>query len=306
MDDNIVVAGKLVYLATGMRHVYVYDRTAAPLGRGGMGLVYLGYDCRNGLPVAIKQLHPHLSSIQWLRNRTREESALTFSHPNIVEMLGCCEYRSKKGPLFVISRFVPGKNIDDFVNTTSSIYDADDRAERIVRLILPLFDALEFLHMQHIHHLDIKPSNIMVDNFSTVRLMDLGVANGTADSGGFGADELGVIGTPSYAAPEQFIVPGLQSYIDGRADLYELAVTIYKLITGSNPYECDSVGESYRLHADSPLHSHLNLPDRIGQVLVKATDPSPDNRYPSAALMKEALADAINPKKKRSIWRLFR
>ncbi len=302
MTDNIFVDGKLVYLSTGMRCVYVFDRTIPPLGRGGMGQVYLGYNCRNGARVAVKQLHPHLSSIPWLRKRTREESSLTFSHPNIVEMHGCCESRSGKGPLFVISSFVSGKNIDDFVNSSSALNDADDRAERIVTLLLPLFDALEFLHRQNIHHLDIKPSNIMIDSFSTVRLMDLGVANSSMDVGCFGDNEFGVIGTPSYAAPEQFIIPGKSSHVDGRADLYEMAVAIYKLICNTNPYDSKSVEESYRLHSENALPEHIALPKRIYDVLVRATDPEPDNRYPTAEEMKNALKEAITPPKKRRFW----
>lgn len=302
MTDNIVVAGKFVYLSTGMRRIYVYNNAVAPLGRGGMGVVYGGMDCRNCSRVAIKQLHPRLTSVPALRKRTREESSLTFSHPNIVEMLGCCELKSGRGPMFVISKFVEGRNADDYVATQPGLFNSADRAVRIIRLHLPLLDALEFLHRQNIRHLDIKPSNIMIDNFSTVKLMDLGVANSTMDTAGFGADEFGVLGTPAFAAPEQFNVPGRESQVDGRSDLYELAVTLYKLICGYNPYEDRSLQRAYRLHAGECLPSHDLLPDELHHVLARATEPAPDKRYQDAAAFKEALTEAITPRPRRRFW----
>ena len=267
-----------------------------------MGVVYGGLDCRNGSRVAIKQLHPRLTSVPSLRKRTREESSLTFSHPNIVEMLGCSEFKSGRGPMFVISKFVEGKNADDFVSTQSGLFNSIDRAAKIIRLHLPLLDALEFLHRQNILHLDIKPSNIMIDNFSTAKLMDLGVANSTMDTAGFSENEFGVLGTPAFAAPEQYNIPGRESQVDGRSDIYELAVTLYKLICGVNPYEDRSLERSYKLHTYGCVPSHELLPDELHEVLSKATEPDPGNRYFDAVSFKAALADAITTRQRRRFW----
>lgn len=303
MTDSIVVKdNRYVYLATGARSIYMFDHARTPLGSGGMGTVYYGFDCRTGIPVAIKQLHPNLCSIPWLRECCRRESALAFSHPNIVEMLGCAEFRNQRGPIFVVSKYVPGKNMEEFLSAGIISNRADERPERIVRLLLPILDALEFLHSQRLCHMDIKPTNIMVDNFSVVRLMDLGMATHNVDTaGGFG-DEFGVMGTPGYAAPEQFLVPGHQARIDGRSDIYQMAVTIYKLICGDNPYTGESLEHSFRLHRSGSLPENMQLSDRLHAVLAKATVPLPEGRYQNVAEFRAALTDAITPRKKSRFW----
>lgn len=97
MTDNITVWGNYIYLSAGMKRYYVYDTKMPFMGRGGMGEVYRGYDCLTGEPVAIKRLYDRYCSIPSIRRKARIESGLVFSHPNIIEMLGYCEYRSGKG-----------------------------------------------------------------------------------------------------------------------------------------------------------------------------------------------------------------
>lgn len=299
MTDNIAVWGSYVYLSAGMKRYYVYNVKEPIMGRGGMGEVYRGYDCRTGELVAIKRLYDKYCSIPSIRRKARVESGLVFSHPNIVEMLGYSEYRCGRGPIFVISRFVPGLNSDKFIEQNTAIFDCPERAHKIVRMLLPLLDALEFLHRQYIYHLDIKPSNIMVDKFSTARLMDLGIANTTMDTAGFGKDEFGVLGTPRFASPEQFQVPGRKSTIGRTSDLYELAVTIYELITRNNPFQGDSIKDIAYKHFNGYLPAHDDIPDRLLRVLQKASEPNPADRYPNALAFKEALVEAMIPKKRR-------
>lgn len=291
MTDNIVVAGKYVFLATEMKRVYVYNRETPPLGRGGMGTVYIGKDCLNGTSVAIKQLHPSLCSLPWLRTRMREESALIFSHENIVEMLGYSEYKNHRGPIFVISKYVEGTTIDNAIYR----YGAD--AANVIKTMLPIFNALEFLHSQGVYHLDIKPTNIMIDDFSVVKLMDLGVTNLSVASAGYVSNELSCIGTPSYAAPEQFIVPGKEMKVDGRSDIYELGVTLYKLICGTNPYDQESLSKTYHKHINYAIEPHVKIPDRVYNVLAKATEVNPDDRFQTVQEFKTALEEAITPQR---------
>lgn len=299
MTDNITVWGSYVYLSAGMKRYYVYNTKEPALGRGGMGEVYRGYDCRTGELVAIKRLYDRFCSIPSIRRKARVESGLVFSHPNIVEMLGYSEYRCGRGPIFVISRYVPGLNIDQFIENNAGAFEGTDRAHRIVRIVLPLLDALQFLHRQYIYHLDIKPSNIMVDKFSTARLMDLGIANTSMDTAGFGEDEFGVLGTPRFAAPEQFKVPGRTSTVGRTADLYELAVTIYELITRSNPFQGDSVKDIAYKHFNGYLPAHDSIPDRLLRVLQRASEANPADRYADAATFKEALIESMTPKRRR-------
>ena len=306
MTDCIMAWGDYVYLSAGMKRYYVYKHKdkdkRSIVGRGGMGVVYHGYDCRTGESVAIKRLYDRYCESPAVRRKARVESGLVFSHPNIVEMLGFCELRSGTGPIFVISRYVPGHNIDSFIELHRAQFDTPNRAERIVRLMLPLLDALEFLHRQYIYHLDIKPSNIMVDEFSTARLMDLGIANTTMETAGFGKNELGVLGTPRFAAPEQFNIPGRPSTIGRTADIYEMAVTIYELITGDNPYSSESIKESAERHLNRSLPDHASVPGELLKVLRRATEPDPRNRYSKAYEFKAAITAAFTPKKRHWLF----
>lgn len=304
MTDRVMAWGDYVYLSAGMQRYYVYrhkDKSAV-IGRGGMGVVYRGYDCRTGEPVAIKRLFDRYCAVPSIRRKARVESSLVFSHPNIVEMLGFCELRSGTGPIFVISRYVQGLNIDRFIEMHQPLFNGPNRAEKIVRLVLPLLDALEFLHRQYIYHLDIKPSNIMVDEFSTARLMDLGIANTTMETAGFGKDEFGVLGTPRFAAPEQFNIPGRQSVVGRTADIYELAVTIYELITGNNPFTGDSIKENAEKHLRCTLPADDLVPDELLKVLRRSTEPNQRDRYATALELKSALSAAFIPKKRRWLF----
>lgn len=303
MNDNIVVKGDYVYLNAGLQRYYAYNLREPIMGKGGMGEVYRGYDCRTGEPVAIKRLYDRYCNIPSFRQKARKESQLTFSHQNIVEMLGICEFRNGRGPIFIISAFVPGLNVDKFIERQSMVFSGSDRAEKIIRLLTPLLDALHFLHRQKIYHLDIKPSNIMIDRFSTARLMDLGIANTTMETAGFGRNEIGVLGTPRFAAPEQFRIPGEISEVDQTSDLYEFAVTLYELITGENPYEGGtSIEDTARKHFTGYLCYHPTLTGPIHKVLQRAGDPDKKARYQSAQEMKAALVEALKPQKPKRRW----
>lgn len=269
------------------------------MGKGGMGEVYRGYDCRTGELVAIKRLYDKYCSNPSIRRKARIESGLVFSHPNIVEMLGYSEFKNGQGPIFVISRYVAGLNSDKYFERYFNGFESTERAHKIVRTLLPLFEALAFLHRQFIYHLDIKPSNIMIDKFSTARLMDLGIANTSMETAGFGKGELGVIGTPRFAAPEQFNVPGQPSQIDRTSDLYELAVTIYELITGQNPFVGESIKDIAYKHLNGYLPAHPDIPDRLLSVLQRGAEIKQSDRYPDALTFKAALIDAMIPRKTR-------
>lgn len=294
-QDNIAVVGKYVYLNAGRRRFYFYDAERPALGQGGMGVVLGGLDCMTGEMVAIKQIHDRYADIPSIRQKARVESALTFSHPNIVEMLGCCELRSGKGPMFIISRYVKGFNADKFFEHYARYYNGTDRAVRITNILLPILDALDFLHSQSIYHLDIKPSNIMIDGRSVARLMDLGIANSFLDQASMEASECGVVGTPRFAAPEQFYANGNQVKVSARCDLYEYAVTLYELITGKNPFSAPSLRECYHRHYHGYLPGHDSIPPDLMMVLQRATLPQVGSRYQSAREMKSAILEAISP-----------
>lgn len=277
---NIVVRGSEVLLRIG-NEWYHYNSAERPLGAGAMGTVYFGRSCRDSHEfVAIKRVTDRYASIPAVRNRARLEASLAFRHRNLIEMLGCCEDESMSGPIFIISRLVQGVTVDRFVATTLS--QRSDSVRRICNCMLPVLDALDYIHSKGVIHLDIKPSNIMVENGSNIRLMDLGIAYTHID--GTNGTSGGLLGTPGYAAPEQYLAPGQTTLpFNPSTDIYQLGATLYELLTGNKPYEMSD--------------SLLPVPSAgrpINRVLSKALAREQNERYQSAQAFKRELVEAMN------------
>lgn len=279
---NIRVRGREVFLLIG-RDWYHFDSSQQPLGAGAMGTVYLGRNCRDSHDlVAIKQVNPAYSRLQPIRDRARLEASLAFRHRNLVEMIGCCEDGGINGPMFIVSRLVQGVTLDRYVNQTFG--NRDDRVARIVKCIFPVLDALDYIHSKGIIHLDIKPSNIMVENGSNIRLMDLGIAYTHAQPG---MSSSGLLGTPGYAAPEQYIQPGQTSLpFDATTDIYQLGVTLYELISGVKPYKDDP----------DTLAPIPGVAKHMMKVIARALAKEQTDRYASARQFASALREALNHK----------
>ncbi len=289
-NGNIRVRGSEVFLYVG-REWYHYDASQRPLGAGAMGTVYLGRNCRDSHDlVAIKQVNPAFSRLQPIRERARLEASMAFRHRNLVEMIGCCEDGNINGPMFIISRLVQGVTIDKYVNQTFS--QRDDRVERIVKCVFPVLEALDYIHSKGIIHLDIKPSNIMVENGSNIRLMDLGIAYTHAHPG---MTASGLLGTPGYAAPEQYVMPGQTSLpFDATTDIYQLGATLYELIGGVKPYQNNS----------DKLDAIPGVPKPLMKVIARGLALEQAGRYTTARQFKNALNEALQ--EKPSFWhRIF-
>lgn len=275
--ESIVVDGDNVFLLID-RNWYVYSKRRAHLGDGGMGSVLMGRRLQDGMPVAIKRLHPEFNNRSNVRERIRLESSLTFSHPNLVETIGCCEGIGNDAPIFVVSKYILGQPIDQYVG--NSFPDKRERAKHLVPIIKQLASALEFIHSKDIIHLDIKPSNILMERGSTVRLLDLGIAEVAKHrvlTHGYGLH-----GTPGYAAPEQYIDetrPKLE--VDRRTDVYGLAATAFTLLTGHTP----KMGET-----DRPEEG---LGKNLHQTLIKGLDAKKESRYSSATEFSDAFEEAV-------------
>lgn len=267
---------------------YLFDLNGPTLGKGAMGLVFRGVESATGVPVAIKQVNPRFANNPEIRRRARQEARMEFDHPNLVQMLGFCESPQGKGDFFIVSRMVNGMNIDKFIN--DNIRTLPNPEKRICELFMPVLDALDYLHEKGILHMDVKPSNIMVEQGRNVRLMDLGIAylsQQTADGG----TSSGVMGTPRYAAPEQFnsAAAGAPSQLKRATDIYEAGVTLYELITRQNPYKAPTVAEAKKLHQDKSLSMNNMISPAVYQVVSRATAFNPDDRYQKASEMKAAL-----------------
>ncbi len=291
IPNSITRKGSMVYLNIRGKQ-YQFDINGPRLGRGAMGEVFRGVEIATGAPVAVKQVNPRYANNPEIRQRARQEARMEFAHPNLVQMLGFCEAPQGVGDCYIVSRMVNGKNIDVFIN--ESIRTLPQPERRICELFMPVLDALDYLHEKGILHMDVKPSNIMVEQGRNVRLMDLGIAYLSQQVAGSGSSS-GVMGTPRYAAPEQFnsSTDSDSPQLTRATDIYEAGVTLYELITRKNPFQAPTVAEAKKLHHEHNLEKLNLISPPVYQVVCKATAIDPSNRYQTAGEMKAALKKAL-------------
>ncbi|TWU46041.1 Serine/threonine-protein kinase PknB [Novipirellula aureliae] len=215
------------------RQIGEYEVTR-PLGRGGMGSVYLARHNKLGRQVALKVLATHRLSDPRMRQRFEAEMRAVgqLSHPNIVT---AHDAREIEGTAVLVTEFIDGLDLGQLVQSSGPLGIAD--ACQIIRQVAV---ALAYTDSQGFVHRDVKPSNIMLSRSGEVKLLDLGLARfeyGDPDHPEIAGPELTgtgqTMGTADYIAPEQ--VTDSRS-VDIRADIYSLGCTLMKLLTGHAPF----------------------------------------------------------------------
>lgn len=270
---------------------YCYNPQEPPLGGGAMGDVYRGYRCKDGNVIAVKKVKDEYANNKMIRERAKLEASLAFRHPNLVEMLGYCEYAPDHGPIYILSNYVNGEDIDEYVKRFA---DPGTRLEKVCNAVCQVLDALDYVHSRGVIHRDIKPSNIMIENDANVRLMDLGISR---MNGGNKFSQYGFIGTPEYSAPEQIKRDegSSASSINATTDIYELGITFYELLAGENSMSSQSEAETLANQISKRLPANDNIPRRLMNVIWKATEKEQFKRYQTAMEFKQAIKSAMEP-----------
>lgn len=266
---------------------YCYDSTGYTLGDGAMGVVYLGFRCDNQDRVAIKKVKDKYAGNRLIRECARNEALITISHPNIVKMIGYCEYAPDYGPIYILSEYIPGITFEDHVKKRLSVLPVEERIRRIISDMLPILSAVQYLHDNGIVHRDIKPSNLMIDSTSQVKLMDLGVSIPLRD---ITTNAYEFVGTPEYAAPELIPSSGIERVADARVDIYAVGVTLYELFVGVNPFAGSSYDETLYRQLYWELPENSVLPAKLFAIIKKATEKKPELRYGTIAEMHDELS----------------
>jgi serine/threonine-protein kinase len=262
----------------------------APVGAGGMAVVFRARDQRLGRLVALKILAPALSGDSAYRRRFIAESraAAAVDDPHIVPVY---EAGEAGGVLFIAMRLVLGGDLRRVLDREGVLAPG-----RAVEFISPVASALDAAHRAGLVHRDVKPANILVDARSNrpdhVYLSDFGVSKGAVSSVSLtGAGQF--LGTPDYSAPEQ--IQGLA--VDGRTDQYALACVAYQLLTGAVPFERDQGMAVLLAHLSEPPPSlgtrRLGLPSAVDQVLARGMAKAPEDRYGSCVDFADALREAL-------------
>src|SRR5437764_6831138 len=207
------------------------------IGQGGMGAVFLAQQARPRRQVAVKVLLPaasltaHQRAAFLERFRRETDAAASLEHPNIVPVH---EYGEQDGLAYLVMPYISGGTLRDLMEREGAL-----ALPKVVSYLEQVAAALDFAHERGIIHRDIKPANILLTPNGRALLTDFGLVK-IVSEGPEGQDVQvrltgpgAPVGTPDYMAPEQV----LGEEVDGRADLYSLAVILYQMVTGIAPFQ---------------------------------------------------------------------
>jgi serine/threonine-protein kinase len=282
-------------------------RIEKKIGEGGMSFVYDAIDAVTGARRAIKVLSPALSADAKAMARLKREAEVgqRLVHPNVchIERLG----QTGTGIVYVVMPFVEGEVLADRTFRMGYL-----PLEQVIPFVTQIADGLHVAHELGIVHRDLKPENVIIsrrpDGSEYAVVMDFGLAKERRSS-----TELEkltatgiVLGTPEFMSPEQLRGKPL----DGRSDVYSLALMTFEMLTGKLPFDGSSQQELMiaRLRSDPiPLRKvrpELKYPTAVERVLLKGLARDPEQRYSSAPAFAAALAAAPESTQSR-ITRLF-
>jgi serine/threonine-protein kinase len=261
------------------------------LGKGAMGVVYLGKDPKIGRVVAIKTLAltEEFSGDGLTDARERffreAESAGRLQHQGIVTIFDAGEEHDLA---YIAMEFLKGRDLVDYCKGGNLL-----PVPVVLGIVARIADALAYAHGQNVVHRDIKPANIMYAvETDTVKVTDFGIARITDSS----RTRTGmVLGTPSYMSPEQLA----GKKVDGRSDLYSLGVMLYQMLTGVLPLRGESMAElMYKIANEKAPDIRVvrpELPEKLAHMVALALDKRPETRYQSgnefAADLRLVMAD---------------
>lgn len=262
-------------------------RIVRQLGQGGMGAVYEAVDLRLDTVVALKET---LFSDERLRKQfEREARLLARLHHQALPRVS--DHFTEGDGQFLVMQFVPGEDLFEMQTRRGTAFAQQD----VLRWADQLCDALDYLHTQEpqIIHRDIKPQNLKLTQRGQVVLLDFGLAKGSGGQMSVVTTSASIFGyTPNYAPLEQ--VQGLGT--DPRSDIYSLAATLYHLLTNVKPPDALSRAAAIVNGMPDPLAPAETVSAQVGRsiarVLDKAMSQKRDDRYESAAELREALTAA--------------
>ncbi|RTL55026.1 MAG: CHASE2 domain-containing protein [Rhodocyclaceae bacterium] len=259
------------------------------LGKGAMGVVYLGKDPKINRVVAIKTmaLSQEFEADELVEVKERffreAETAGRLNHPNIVTIYDAGEEHDLA---YIAMEFLKGQDLVPYTKPDKLL-----PVDRVMSIIARVADALDYAHKNSVVHRDIKPANVMYELESdTVKVTDFGIARLTDSS----KTKTGmVLGTPSYMSPEQLA----GSKIDGRSDLFSLGVALYQMACGKLPFEGESMAQlMFRIANEAPtdIRSVRNdLPECLVAIINRALTKDINQRYQTGAEMAQDLRTCV-------------
>jgi serine/threonine-protein kinase len=268
------------------------------IGRGGMAVVYRALDLRLGRQVALKVLAPDLGADEAFRLRFVRESraAAGVDHPHIVPVYDAGE---SGGVLFIAMRYVSGGDVRSLIETHGRL--SPGRATAIASQVASALDAA---HARGLVHRDVKPGNILLGQASNgldhAYLSDFGLSKHSVTSATLTSTGQ-FLGTLDYVSPEQ--IQGLP--VDGRADQYALACTVFEMLTGAPPFRREDTRALMWAQLESAppalTERRPELPPLADQVIARAMTKTATGRYATCREFAAALSDACAARPERAV-----
>ena len=269
----------------------------APLGKGGGGEVYRARDSRLQRDVAIKVLRAR-DAAEGARRVREARAAAQLNHRSIAAIYDVFDM---SGRTYIVQEYVPGETLADRMRHRT--FPAAD----IFQLGTAIADAVAHAHASGIVHCDLKPGNIRFASDGGIKILDFGLArrapertSAASEVTGLSASslqELG-IGTPGYMSPEQL----LGSSVDCRSDVYSLGVILFEMAAGHRPFSAtDVMSTAVAVLTSSLPDLPRSVPRRLRAIIARCLERTPEDRYPSAAELREALIAAQEPRWKRVV-----
>jgi len=283
-DSTIMAEG------AGMKPTLGRYEVEKELGRGAMGIVYLGKDPKINRMVAIKTMMLELEGTPDQIKETKmrffreAESAGNLNHPNIVRIFDAGE---ENEIAYIAMELLKGHDLKRYCDKDSLL-----PLTTVLDYCAKTADGLDYAHLAGVIHRDIKPANIMLLEDGSLRITDFGIARITSSSKTATGT---VMGSPSYMSPEQ--VAGKK--VDGRADLWSLGVMLYEMATGEKPFKGgDAIGTLlFQIASDAPAPPTDYMPDLPADVVAiidRCLMKNPDQRYQRGSEMAADLRKVID------------
>ncbi len=264
----------------------------ALLGQGGMGAVYKARDTELERLVALKVIRPELTTNPEILKRFKQELILArqVTHRNVIRIF---DLGQADGFKFITMEYLEGQDLRAVLKERGKL-----PPEEAVRIILQICRALEVAHGEGVIHRDLKPQNIMLDASGRAYVMDFGIARSAYLPGMTQTGAL--VGTPEYMSPEQ----AKGETLDERSDLFSLGVILYELIVGKSPYYSETpLATLWRRMQDKakPLTEvDPAVPKAVSDIVAKALEIEPKDRFASAGDMAQQLELWLDPNAGRS------